>query len=69
MEADYFDFFLQSGDALLLCSDGLSNTVSDEELLACVRENLTPEQICRSLMAMALERGARDNVTILVVTR
>ncbi len=69
VDADYFDFFLQSGDALLLCSDGLTNTLSDEEILRCVLELQTPEEICRSLMAAALERGARDNVTVLVVSR
>ena len=69
VEADYFDFFLQSGDALLLCSDGLTNTLSDEELLRSVLELQTPEQISRSLMATALERGARDNVTVVVVSR
>ena len=69
VEADYFDFFLQSGDVLLLCSDGLTNTLNDEEILRCVLELQTPEEISRSLMATALERGARDNVTVLVVSR
>ena len=69
VEADYFDFFLQGGDVLLLCSDGLTNTLRDDELLRCVMELQTPEQICRSLMEKTLERGAKDNVTVLVVSR
>ena len=69
MEADYFEFELQSGDVLLLCSDGLSNIVSDEEMRKCAAERQDPEQLCRALMHMALERGARDNVTVLAVIR
>ena len=69
VEADYFEFELQSGDVLLLCSDGLSNIVSDEEMQKCTSERQDPEQLCRALMHMALERGARDNVTVLAVIR
>ena len=43
VEADYLDFVLQSGDALLLCSHGMTNTLSDEELLRSVLELQTPE--------------------------
>lgn len=69
VEADYFEFKLRSGDVLLLCSDGLSNIVTDEEMLEQVRETNEPEYLCRALMDMALERGARDNVTVVAVTR
>lgn len=69
VEADYFEFNLQSGDVLLLCSDGLSNTISDDEILNQARKNADPETLCRTLMDMALSRGARDNVTVLAVTR
>lgn len=69
VEADYFEFSLQGGDFLLLCSDGLSNIVSDEEILAYAREYPDPELLCRSLMSKALNRGARDNVTVLAVMK
>ena len=69
VEADYFEFELQSSDVLLLCSDGLSNMISDEEIRQCAAERQDPEQLCRALMHMALERGARDNVTVLAVIR
>ena len=69
VEADYFEFELQNGDVLILCSDGLSNTVSDEEMRLCALERKDPEQLCRALMHMALERGARDNVTVVAVFR
>ena len=69
VDADYFEFTLQGGDFLLLCSDGLSNIVSDEEILEYSREYPEPELLCRSLMSKALNRGARDNVTVLAVMK
>lgn len=69
VECDYFTFTLQSGDMLLLCSDGLSNIVSDLEMLECAKEFHEPEALCRALMSKALNRGARDNVTIVAVMR
>ena len=67
VEADYFNFELSIGDVLLLCSDGLSNTISDEEMLEAAKQHREPEDLCRALMELALSRGARDNVTVLAV--
>ncbi|MGI5977438.1 MAG: Stp1/IreP family PP2C-type Ser/Thr phosphatase [Candidatus Limivicinus sp.] len=69
VEADYYEFSLQNGDFLLLCSDGLSNTVSDLEMLEYSREYPDPEMLCQALMRKALNRGARDNVTVLAVMK
>lgn len=69
VDSDYFEFTLHGGDFLLLCSDGLSNIVSDEEILEYAREYPEPELLCRSLMSKALNRGAGDNVTILAVMK
>ena len=69
VECDYFTFTLQRKEVLLLCSDGLSNIVSDLEILEYAREFPEPEALCRSLMSKALNRGARDNVTIVAVMR
>ena len=66
---DYFEFTLQPGDILLLCSDGLSNMVTDLEMLEYAKEYQDPELICRALMSKALIRGARDNVTVVAVMR
>ena len=69
VECDYYEITLQGGDTLLLCSDGLSNIVSDLEMLECAKEYPEPEQLCRALMSRALNRGANDNVTVVAVTR
>lgn len=69
VESDFFEFTLQNGDVLLLCSDGLSNIVSDFEMLDYAREYNDPELLCRALMSKALNRNARDNVTVVAVVK
>lgn len=69
VESDYFEFTLLSGDLLLLCSDGLSNMVTDLEMLDYAKEYQEPELICRALMSKALNRGAKDNVTVVAVMK
>lgn len=69
VDSDYFSCKLARGDVLLLCSDGLSNTVADWEMLKAARQHRDPEKLCRSLMELALTREARDNVTVVAVIR
>ena len=66
---DYYEFTLLPGDVLLLCSDGLTNTVTDMELLDYAGEYYDAELLCRALMKKALNRGAKDNVTVVAVSR
>lgn len=64
VKADIFERPNQGG-YLLLCSDGLSNIVTDEELRwEVVAED--KESCCRRLLHLALERGAPDNVTAII---
>ena len=69
IDADYYEFIMQSGDILLLCSDGLSNIVTDDEMLEYAELYPEPELLCRSLMSKALNRGAKDNVTVVAIAR
>ena len=69
VEADYYEVNRQSGDILLLCSDGLSNLISELEMLDYAKEYPEPELLCRALMSKALMRGAPDNVTVLAVMK
>ena len=59
-------FNLQVGDTLLLCSDGLYNAVKQPDILQFM-SLATPALIVQSLLARALENGANDNVSIIVV--
>lgn len=63
IRADSYRQSLESGDALLLCSDGLSNVVSDQEMLYEVLHGGLGEECCKRLLDIALSRGAPDNVT------
>ncbi len=50
---------------LLLCSDGLTKHVSNEEIAQQIGAMKSSEQLCRTLLELALERGGSDNITIL----
>ena len=54
------------GSRLLLCSDGLTNVLTDQALLQTSADEAEPEGLCRSLLRMTLERGAPDNVTVVL---
>lgn len=58
---------LQPNDRLLLCSDGLTGMVSDQELGSILAQERDPESVCRHLIDAALAAGGRDNVTAVVV--
>ena len=54
------------GSRLLLCSDGLTNVLTDQVLLQTSLSETEPEGLCRSLLRMTLEQGAPDNVTVVL---
>lgn len=55
---------LEAGDSLLLCSDGLTEMVSDEEILnILITAQPDPTAACDRLVALANEKGGKDNVT------
>jgi protein phosphatase len=57
---------LEEGDILLLCTDGLWGVISDPDLARVVQSN-PPTEACQKLVAMALDRGGPDNITVLVL--
>lgn len=68
VEVDTFTLKLRPKDCILLCSDGLTNLVSEEELLQQIRSPQR-EACCDRLLKLALERGAPDNVTAVLFER
>jgi protein phosphatase len=56
---------VEQGDVFLLCSDGLSGQVADEEIGLFLKE-LPPRDACAALVGLTLVRGAPDNVTVIV---
>lgn len=57
---------LAVGDILLLCSDGLTRYVNDDELLKMVTQDEPAETIAKKFVATANERGGKDNITVVV---
>jgi serine/threonine protein phosphatase PrpC len=57
----------QSGDVYLLCSDGLTGMVPEDEILRIVSEHADLEKACQKLIDIANERGGLDNVTAILV--
>jgi PPM family protein phosphatase len=57
---------LNAGDAILVCTDGLTGTVSDEEIATILAGQKSSEGACDALLSASLERGAPDNVTMIV---
>lgn len=59
-------FQLRNGDCLLLCSDGLTRHVDDTEIADAIKQDPDPQKVCQALLDLALERGGRDNITIVL---
>jgi protein phosphatase len=57
---------LSDGDQLLLCTDGLTEMVDDDSIAAVLRTAATAQEACETLVNLALERGGRDNVTVVL---
>jgi serine/threonine protein phosphatase PrpC len=55
------------GDVYLLCSDGLSGMITDDEIRDLVSTSRDTSEMCRRLIAKANEHGGEDNITVLVV--
>ena len=66
VECDVFHLEMERGDFLLLCSDGLSNTMDDQEILFEIAHGVNKELSCQRLMDIGKNRGAPDNMTCIL---
>ena len=64
---DFFDVGLYPGDKFLLCTDGLTNMVEDEDIYALVRKEASLETAARRLVAAANRNGGKDNISVVLV--
>ena len=64
---DLFHLNVARGDFLLLCSDGLSNMMDDQEILFEVVHGVNKQNACQRLLNIAKNRGAPDNVTSVLI--
>jgi PPM family protein phosphatase len=67
VEPDFIEIIPAAGSRYLLCSDGLSTEVPDQVIGAILRRLSDPDEAARELVRVALERGGRDNISVIVV--
>ena len=67
VESDLFSLDVGRGDFLLLCSDGLSNMMDEQEILFEVVHGVNKQYCCQRLLDIAMNRGAPDNVTSVLI--
>lgn len=64
---DLYHLDVAKGDYLLLCSDGLSNLLDDQEILFEIVHGVKKQNCCKRLLDIAKTRGAPDNVTSVLI--
>lgn len=69
VDCDLYDVSLAAGDVLLLCSDGLTGMLRDEQIAEIVYQAADLEAAADKLIVRALEEGGTDNITVLLFTR
>ena len=67
MKVDFFDMKLKEGDIILMCTDGLTNMVEDEEIKMVVKSSADVASIAENLIAKANRNGGIDNIGVVVI--
>lgn len=67
VHADYFEISVNKFNYILMCSDGLSNMLEDEDMEYIIKHSETVEQAVNKLVDKANENGGDDNITVIVV--
>ena len=64
---DIFEIEPANNDCFILCSDGVTDLVNDDELLNITEKGNDPAELCKNLIEVVLKRGAHDNATVISV--
>lgn len=67
VDIDFFDYKVEPGGMILMCSDGLSNMVEDEDIRRILRRTISIEEKARVLVETANENGGKDNIAVILV--
>lgn len=65
--ADFFEIDYQTGDIILMCSDGLSNMIDDDEIKLIVNQGNDLSEISNKLIEVANKNGGRDNISVVLI--
>lgn len=66
IEVDFFEVELEEGDQILMCSDGLTDMLEDEEIFEIINEKQEKEEVLDALIEAANEYGGNDNITVIL---
>ena len=67
VSADYFEVSITQGDMILMCSDGLSNMLDDDDMEYILKHSDTLEKAGEALISQANQNGGEDNITVVLV--
>jgi protein phosphatase len=67
VEVDWYEIQVRQGDRFLLCTDGLFNEVTEDQIASVLRRLADPEEAAQELVRQAVEHGGRDNITVVIV--
>ena len=67
IEADFFNLELEAGDIVLLCSDGLTNMVEDEDIRRVLKSGRDLKERAETLVQMANDNGGKDNISVIII--
>ena len=65
-EPDFFDFLLEPGAMILMCSDGLSNMIEDEDIRKILSKGGSLKKLTETLIGKANENGGKDNIAVIL---
>ena len=67
INVDLFEFSITENSTILMCSDGLSNMVEDDQISLLLKSAKTPEKIGKKLIETANKNGGKDNIAVIVI--
>lgn len=67
VEAEITDITIAAGDRILMCTDGLTSMLTDEEIAVFLEQNASPQKIADLLVQEANRKGGHDNISVIVV--
>jgi PPM family protein phosphatase len=67
VQPDIFKVTVQNSDIMILCTDGVWSVIEDEEFAHITKKSTTPEELCKQIVDLAMERDSDDNLSIVVL--
>ncbi|MBC8588630.1 Stp1/IreP family PP2C-type Ser/Thr phosphatase [Paratissierella segnis] len=67
IQLDFYMLDYKSDDILIICSDGLSNMLSDGDIMKLIKSESDVDKACNKLISVANDNGGRDNITVIAI--